>query len=91
MQLKILQEGVRIAISDNELRSVGSDGPPQVVGVDGPAVDACEVILQELPTPTTLAVRKSRFFPCRSLHVIVPPASLQRMCIRIWPVIDSIM
>ncbi|CAM6094398.1 unnamed protein product [Calypogeia fissa] len=48
-------EGVKIAVSDNDLRSMGSQRGPGISGEDSSAADACEAILQELPTPATLA------------------------------------
>jgi ubiquitin-activating enzyme E1 len=50
-----LQEGVKIAVTDNELRNTGSQQRRgRLSSEDTDAADACEQILQELPTPATL-------------------------------------
>ncbi|KAL3688917.1 hypothetical protein R1sor_015226 [Riccia sorocarpa] len=49
------KEGVKIAVSDSEYRSMGDQRNMRRGGEDTAAVEACEAILQELPTPATLA------------------------------------
>ncbi|KAL2631033.1 hypothetical protein R1flu_015719 [Riccia fluitans] len=49
------KEGVKIALSDNEYRNMGNQRNMRHGAEDTAAVDACEKLLQELPTPATLA------------------------------------
>jgi hypothetical protein len=63
-----LQEGVKIAVTDNELRNTGSQQRRgRLSSEDTDAADACEQILQELPTPATLVV--SRRVPLREVSI----------------------
>lgn len=63
-----LQEGVKIAVTDNELRNTGSQQRRgRLSSEDTDAADACEQILQELPTPATLVV--SRRVPLRVVSI----------------------
>ncbi|KAG6558134.1 hypothetical protein Mapa_000315 [Marchantia paleacea] len=49
------KEGVKIAVSDSEYRNMGSQRGMRPGSEDSAAVEACEALLQELPTPATLA------------------------------------
>lgn len=64
-----MQEGVKIAVTDNELRSQGGQQRRGRLSTeDTDAADACESILHELPTPATLAVNPSILLLCSILH-----------------------
>lgn len=53
----VFQEGIKIATSDTELRS-GGQQKSLFNSEDNDAVERCEALMQELPTPATLAVSK---------------------------------
>lgn len=50
-----MQEGVKIAVTDNELRNQVNQRKYAGSG-DNDAAEACDRILRELPTPASLAV-----------------------------------
>ncbi|KAG0581190.1 hypothetical protein KC19_4G230900 [Ceratodon purpureus] len=49
------KEGVKIAVTDNELRSQANQRKYQTSSGDNDAAEACERLLRELPTPASLA------------------------------------
>ena len=51
-----MQEGVKIAVTDNELRNQANQRKYQANSGDNDAAEACERLLRELPTPASLAV-----------------------------------
>jgi len=50
------QEGVKIAVTDNELRNQSNQRKYHASSGDNDTVEACERLLRELPTPASLAV-----------------------------------
>jgi hypothetical protein len=51
-----MQEGIKIAVTDNELRNQANQRKYQGNSGDNDAAEACERLLRELPTPASLAV-----------------------------------
>ena len=51
-----MQEGIKIAVTDNELRNQSNQRKYHASSGDNGAAEACERLLRELPTPASLAV-----------------------------------
>lgn len=71
-----LQEGVKIAVTDNELRNQANQRKYQSNSGDNDAVEACERLLRELPTPASLAVSFCLLSTLNISHVLLPFALL---------------